>query len=534
MLQQVILQGFKGIEDIKIESLGRINVFIGKNNAGKTSILQALALSDDILQRPNMDNLGVNPSKYSFSRNPASFFEDKAFRFIGHFDNGTHVQIRANNEKNRQGDKFPTEGTIARGSQGELLKTIYIEPNLSVTYTGSNPSPRTIIGYFREGSHNNYNAAQLLFALNQASDQIELGFSKKDYQTLIDTIKQYFPEIKHLSSHVNMDGENVFHYEEDGYDKSLDIQHIGTGVKSFLDILIKVIASQAKTILIDEPERGLHPEQQRNFMQFIIDFATRGNKQVFITTHSPVILNYSDEINLYRVFRENGRRMVSQITKESIHTVYGDLGMRPSDLFNSDICLMVEGQTEVILFEHIIRELYKDDFKSCSVSVQQYGGGAAEGITNGSISIGNITTVQQYTYWIHDRDAAAGQNPPTNVQQFINKLESQGAKATTIWKKREIEYYLPLALHIDAQQGNAEKQVKIKEIYDGEQKLSFKEQARPHELCVANGAYLKRLLKNHLQTKEQLEPELTEVINTLLAWRKEILSEEISPTPSLA
>ena len=56
------------------------------------------------------------------------------------------------------------------------------------------------------------------------------------------------------------------------------------------------------------------------------------------------------------------------------------MGIRPSDVFNQDICLLVEGATEIIFFEHVIRNLYQDEFKNLAVGIIQYAGGAAEGI----------------------------------------------------------------------------------------------------------------------------------------------------------
>src|SRR5262249_51983897 len=148
--------------------------------------------------------------------------------------------------------------------------------------------------------------------------------------------------------------------------------------------------------------------------------------QFFLATQSQVILNYAQYINFYRVVNTRGMRNVVPVPTEAIHTLLGDIGLRPSNVFNQDICLLVEGASEVIFFEHIIRELYKDDFQSVAIGIQQYGGGAAEGIISGSIDVSNITPAQKYIFWTHDRDARASEPPSSSATQFKNTLDKLG------------------------------------------------------------------------------------------------------------
>ena len=41
------IQGFRGLRDLKIKKLGQINLFVGNNNSGKTSVLEALSIFCD-------------------------------------------------------------------------------------------------------------------------------------------------------------------------------------------------------------------------------------------------------------------------------------------------------------------------------------------------------------------------------------------------------------------------------------------------------------------------------------------------------
>jgi len=42
MLQSLKIEGFRGFQNFEMANLGRINLLVGKNNSGKTSILEAI------------------------------------------------------------------------------------------------------------------------------------------------------------------------------------------------------------------------------------------------------------------------------------------------------------------------------------------------------------------------------------------------------------------------------------------------------------------------------------------------------------
>ncbi len=44
MLQSLKIEGFRGFQNFEMANLGRINLLVGKNNSGKTSILEAILI----------------------------------------------------------------------------------------------------------------------------------------------------------------------------------------------------------------------------------------------------------------------------------------------------------------------------------------------------------------------------------------------------------------------------------------------------------------------------------------------------------
>src|SRR5436309_10614993 len=52
------IQGFRGLRDLKIANLGQINLFVGNNNSGKTSVLEAASLFCDPLNGRRWHEVG--------------------------------------------------------------------------------------------------------------------------------------------------------------------------------------------------------------------------------------------------------------------------------------------------------------------------------------------------------------------------------------------------------------------------------------------------------------------------------------------
>jgi AAA15 family ATPase/GTPase len=47
MYKSIRIQTFRGLRDLRIDDLGRVNLIVGANNVGKTSLIEALWLFQD-------------------------------------------------------------------------------------------------------------------------------------------------------------------------------------------------------------------------------------------------------------------------------------------------------------------------------------------------------------------------------------------------------------------------------------------------------------------------------------------------------
>ncbi|OGT62421.1 MAG: hypothetical protein A3E85_04150 [Gammaproteobacteria bacterium RIFCSPHIGHO2_12_FULL_45_12] len=408
--------------------------------------------------------------------------------------------------------------------KNESVKSVLIFPDAGARLLNrQHRTPRWVYEQVETRNFGAVNALEILHSIKYYSERNENGFTPESYTSLIDEIKFYFPDLTNIVSDRTDTDISTLVYEE--YGRRLDILYSGTGLKHFIDVLIKTTLSKANIVLLDEPEMGLHPDLQRQFIEYLVKLSKEKQIQFFISTHSPIFLNYSDDFSFYRITNRQGVRDVQTIPSDATHTLLSDFGIRPSDIFNQDMCLLVEGASEVVFFEHLIRTLYQSDFEKVGVGIIQYGGGAADGIISGDIDVSNITPTQKYTFWIRDRDEKPTSLPATEATKFKNALEKAGLTCH-ILGKREIEYYYPEIIHCKAQQGDSSKEGATKAILVGGQEIKYREAAKPAHICVPTGKYLRRLLNDYMTSKDQLDSEIRELIeNTLIPWKKEILGE---------
>jgi putative ATP-dependent endonuclease of OLD family len=112
---------------------------------------------------------------------------------------------------------------------------------------------------------------------------------------------------------------------------------------------------------IEEPETNLHRAMQSALSHFLFDIDANDNKlkYLFISTHSPYILSDMDDVNLVRIFNEN--KITSKSEFYSVPTEWKNvkkkLNRTLSEAIFADAVLLVEGESECILFERVLSEI---------------------------------------------------------------------------------------------------------------------------------------------------------------------------------
>ena len=104
---------------------------------------------------------------------------------------------------------------------------------------------------------------------------------------------------------------------------------------------------------IEEPETHLHPALIKQVGQLLSETSERG-KQLFISTHSPFLVEQSSLANFFVVGKQGYGTLVSPMGDlEDLRGLLLDIGMRPSDVLFSDAILLVEGWADEVFLSRL-------------------------------------------------------------------------------------------------------------------------------------------------------------------------------------
>lgn len=115
---------------------------------------------------------------------------------------------------------------------------------------------------------------------------------KKKRNSLFESLKQIYPQLATLHVGSLHSGWKSLSIEESYRDLHLptDARHINDGMLRIMAVLSQLFSNHS-FLLFDEIENGINPE----LVEFLMAALVNSEKQVLVTTHSPMILNYLDD-----------------------------------------------------------------------------------------------------------------------------------------------------------------------------------------------------------------------------------------------
>lgn len=165
----------------------------------------------------------------------------------------------------------------------------------------------------------------------------------------------------------------------------LPASHTGDGFQSLIVISIFRAFSELKEknaiFLIEEPEIFLHPHAQKQFYEVLKSISENEN-QIIYTTHSPEFIRIEDFENVRRLIHDGAKTVVFPIggspqldfTPNVMKKMELAVNNDRCELFFANKVLLVEGQTEKLLFHYILEEIYKFEINKQSISIIDVGG----------------------------------------------------------------------------------------------------------------------------------------------------------------
>jgi AAA domain, putative AbiEii toxin, Type IV TA system/AAA ATPase domain len=320
MIRSIHIECYRGFCDFSMEGLGRVNLLVGKNNSGKTSVLEAILL---LTSRSDVSALMQILSRRGERFIPAE--SDPRFGVQQEFDvchlfNGHEVHplssftVSAENESPKRSVTFTvTEPAPEEVTQMRMMRPMGPAVPQFVLHISGNPQPFTqaipILGSGGIPMDILHNAAMRFRGRNDDAvptryistesltvsevlslwDKLSLTPNEK---WVLDALKFLSDDIERVASisafqqYFGQTARGGFKIKLRNSEQPIPIGSMGDGMWRMLSMAIAITQSKGGVLLVDEIDTGLHYSVMAEMWKLIYGAAKEFDVQVFATTHS--------------------------------------------------------------------------------------------------------------------------------------------------------------------------------------------------------------------------------------------------------
>ncbi|MFK0733036.1 MAG: ATP/GTP-binding protein [Gloeotrichia echinulata GP01] len=308
MLHSLTLKNFRCFQNFTIAPLERINLIGGKNNVGKTSLLEAIFMfinpnnPESLFQVNRLRGIPRGVRFEDIEDMRGFFFDqdiDKVIEISGFGDNQLqrHLKIFISELEETQIEDLQllnSDNTIVKSEESlttdirsySRLEWEYKDPNEILPLRISLRADGRVLGtryrrekfplgiYLTTSTRSSIEDAERFSYLERVGRQDEV----------LKTLSLLEPRLRRLSLLV-MKREPIINGDI-GMRELVPLPLMGEGIGRLLSIILAIANAKGGTILIDEIENGLHHSVLTDVWRAIADAARQADVQIFATTHS--------------------------------------------------------------------------------------------------------------------------------------------------------------------------------------------------------------------------------------------------------
>ena len=317
MFTSLEMDQYRGFRHYRVGRLARVNLLVGRNNCGKTSILEAIHLlasnaDPEVLAQiaeRRGEMLASAPARHGY-RVETTLTPTCAHFFHGHdFPGSSEFSIWADGD----GSRRSTTVAVARESEQEPGKPAGAGSGGPSLYIASKPEkpqrsivPLTDEGALvgvkptlpgRQGRAGSKNGPPVVFLTPDSlmppsmSDMWNEVVKERRESEVIDAMRILEPDLDDIFFE---SGDTAFSSGRPagilagfrGMQRRVPLGSQGEGMRRILAIALALIQARGGLLLIDEIDTGLHYSIMGDMWRLVIEAAQRSGVQVFATTHS--------------------------------------------------------------------------------------------------------------------------------------------------------------------------------------------------------------------------------------------------------
>lgn len=290
MFDKLSIHNFRGIRESFIDGLKNVNLFFGKNNCGKSTVLDAIFLicgqSNPALpisinffrgyQRISRKDLKIDFYQLDDQEPIRLFAEDGESRSldITVFESGVdQVQF---GDKSEESLSSQVEKRFGLRMNYQVDGKPYLS-QLEIDASDVNKAVSKIDEHYREGINCLYLSPKFdFFASIQGLVNI---IQNKDERFILDALQLIEPQV------VDFVFTGAEMLVDIGLKERIPINLLGDGARKMVSILTAIYNSKDGVVLIDEIDNGFHHSVMKDLWRILLSASQRNNTQVFATTH---------------------------------------------------------------------------------------------------------------------------------------------------------------------------------------------------------------------------------------------------------
>lgn len=458
MLTKIKIRNFKRFDDVEVD-LGNPVVFIGPNNSGKTSALQALALWQVGLSRwnekrkgkglpekrpgvtinrrdlvavpvPSANLLWKNLHVRQLQKGGKGRLEDTQNIFVDIIVEGV-----TNDKRWECGLEFYYANVESfycrplRVANGDSSKSMMIVPDEAADTQVAFLPPMS--GLAANETRLDQGAVNVRVGEGQTAAVLRnlcytIHTNKPElWKKLAEHIKALFGSVLEPPQYIPERGELEMTYWEK--DVQLDLSSSGRGLQQTLLLLAYMFANPNAVLLLDEPDAHLEILRQRQIYQLLVDAAKANGNQIIAASHSEVLLNEAAGRDLVIAFvgkphpiNDRGSQVLKALEEIGFEQYY-----------QADITgwvLYLEGSTDLAILRAFAERLNYEEAKAALERPFVHYVGNQPG------------DVRKHFQGI--REAAANLRAVALFDHLDRPLPDDLGAVGLMWKRREIENYL--------------------------------------------------------------------------------------------
>lgn len=466
MITNFRISNFKRLVTAELE-LGNAAVFIGPNNSGKTTALQALALWDIgwrrwaekrdksspserqgvVINRRDLYAIPVPSAKllwndlhtHDSDRSSGKAKTDKVLITLEaegvHEDKPWRCAFEfyyANEESFYCRLKEGDDGKVPDGARKHAI--VFLPPMSGLAereYRKEKGEINVLIG---EGQ-----TAQVLRNLCWQLLSIE---DKRAWKTLVEHVDSLFQIRLNEPQYIKERSELSLTYRERN-DVELDLSSSGRGCQQVVLLLAFLLANPSSVLLLDEPDAHLEILRQRDVYNLITEVAAANGSQIIAASHSEVVLQEAAERDVVMAFVGKPHRIDTRSAHDQVRKALGNIRM--ADYYLAEQkgwMLYLEGSTDLAILRRLAQRTNH----------------AAAAVLHDSVPaiyIGTNLPNDARTHFHGLREAKSDLVGFALFDRLDKELHTGSQLVERMWTQREIENYLvtPASLRAFVQLG---------------------------------------------------------------------------------